>query len=75
MKKKLRAIVLALGAMLGAFLVVGVLVIRHLMDDTIKISDDVHKYLGLDVLAEFPIIRDQNGARPKGKRGKYLNRR
>ena len=64
-----------IGAMLGAILVMAVLVIRHLMDDTIKISDDVHKYLGLDVLAEFPMIRDQNGAKIRGRGGKYNNRK
>ena len=64
-----------IGGMLGALLVMAVLVIRHLMDDTIKISDDVHKYLGLDVLAEFPVIRDQAGNRTKGRGGKYNNRR
>lgn len=51
-----------LGAMLGAMLMVALIVIRHLGDDTIKTSDDVHKYLGLDVLAEFPLIRGRNGA-------------
>lgn len=62
-----------IGAMLGALLVIVVLVIRHLTDDTIKISDDVHKYLGLDVLAEFPFIREQGGSRGRG--GKYNHRR
>lgn len=52
-----------IGAMLGALLVMAVLVIRHLSDDTIKLSDDVHKYLGLDVLAEFPLMRDHDSDR------------
>jgi capsular polysaccharide biosynthesis protein len=58
-----------IGAILGALLVMVALVIRHLSDDTIKISDDVHKYLGLDVLAEFPYIRERGEA--KGKGGRY----
>ena len=62
-----------IGGMLGALLVVAVLVIRHLMDDTIKISDDVRKYLGLDVLAEFPIMREHGSS--KGRGGKYDNKR
>ncbi len=65
---------IAIGAILGAFLVIAVLVIRHLMDDTIKNSDDVHKYLGLDVLAEFPVVRDQNNTGTKRKGGKFSNR-
>lgn len=64
-----------IGAVLGAILVMAVLVIRQLMDDTIKISDDVHKYLGLDVLAEFPLIREQNGARNRGRGGMYNHKK
>lgn len=49
----------AMGAMLGALLAVALICVRHLMDDTIKSSDDVHRFLNLDVLAEFPYIRAQ----------------
>lgn len=62
-----------IGALLGAMLVIAVLVIRQITDDTIKVSDDVHKYLGLDVLAEFPIIREQGASRDRG--GKYDHRK
>ena len=62
----------ALGALIGAFLVVAVIVIRHLMDDTIKSSDDVKKYLGLDTLAEFPFVREQ--AKHSTRGGKYHRR-
>ena len=48
-----------LGALIGAFLFAAVIVIRYLMDDTIKTSDDVHKFLNLDVLAEIPYVRSQ----------------
>ncbi len=63
-----------IGGMLGAMLVIAILVIRHLADDTIKISDDVRKYLNLDVLAEFPIIREQ-GSVKRARGGKYKHRR
>lgn len=46
-----------IGALLGALLVAAVIVVRHLLDDTIKNPDDVKKYLGVDVLAVFPYIR------------------
>ena len=62
----------ALGALIGAFLVVAIIVIRHLMDDTIKSSDDVKKYLGLDTLAEFPFVREQ--AKHSTRGGKYHRR-
>jgi len=48
-----------LGALIGALLVVAILVIRYLLDDTIKTDDDVRRYLGLDTLAEFPFIKGQ----------------
>lgn len=48
-----------LGALIGAFLFAAVIVVRYLMDDTIKTSDDVHKFLNLDVLAEIPFVRSQ----------------
>lgn len=43
-----------LGGILAAFFVIGILVVRYLMDDTIKDEDDVEKYLGLNTLAAFP---------------------
>ena len=62
----------AVGALLGALLVAAILIMRYLTDDTIKSSDDVHKYLNLDVLAEFPYIRDQ--AKHSGRPGRYHKR-
>ena len=61
----------AIGALIGALLVVALVVIRYLADDTIKTSDDVHKYLGMDVLAEFPVIREQGSSRGRGGRYKH----
>ena len=49
-----------LGALVLAVLVVAFIVIRHLNDDTIKDDEDVRKYLELDTLAEFPLMKDQN---------------
>lgn len=45
----------AIGGLIGIFLVMAVLVIWYLMDDTIKTSDDVEKYLGLSTLALIPL--------------------
>lgn len=67
---------IALGGLLGAVLVIGILTVRYLMDDTIKTSEDVEKYLELSVLAMIPISEGE--AETKKKRGKagrkYLGR-
>lgn len=44
-----------LGALIGFVLVAGVIVIRTLMDTTIKNEDDIEKYLGIPVLAAVPM--------------------
>lgn len=46
-----------LGGLLGAILVMGILIIRFMMDDRIKDQDDVEKYLQLNVLAIIPLER------------------
>lgn len=44
-----------IGAVLGAFAAAAAVIIRFLMDDTIKTSEDVEKYLQLSVLAVIPL--------------------
>lgn len=59
------------GGLAGGFLACAVLVILFLMDDTIKSSEDVEKYLGLSTLAMVPVISEENTARKrKSKRKK-----
>lgn len=43
-----------IGAVLGMIAVVGFLIIRYVIDDTIKNGDDVERYLGLHMLAAVP---------------------
>ena len=45
----------AMGALLGAVLAMGVIIMLYLMDDTIKTEDDVRKYLQMNTLAAFPL--------------------
>ncbi len=45
----------AVGFLLGAFLCMAVVLIQFLLDDTIKTSDDIEKYLGLSTLGMIPI--------------------
>lgn len=49
----------ALGAVILAILAIAFIVIRYLADDTIKDDEDVKKYLGLDTLAQFPLMKTQ----------------
>ena len=59
----------ALGALVLAVLAILIIVIKYLSDDTIKDEDDVRKYLDLDTLASFPILKDKGTSRTK-KAGK-----
>lgn len=56
----------AMGGLAAAVLVAAVIVVLHLMDDTIKNEDDVRRYLGLNVLAAIP--EEYTGKNSKGKR-------
>lgn len=57
-----------IGGVLGAFLVCGVILIHYLLDDTIKTSEDVEKYLGLSTLALIPVAVDENNVKQKTKK-------
>lgn len=49
-----------LGALAGAFLAVAILVVRFLLDDRIKSTDDILRYAGLPTLAVVPVLGEQN---------------
>lgn len=58
----------AIGGIIAALLVMAVIVVRYLLDDTIKTEEDVTKYLQLNTLAALPLDSDvevKKGARPK----------
>lgn len=63
-----------IGALLGFFISVAILVVSFLMDDTIKTPDDVEAYLGLSVLASIPFDETMDGA-VKGKKKKRKNKK
>lgn len=48
------------GGMAGVALICVVVLVRYLLDDTIKSSEDVEKYLGLSTLALIPMAADDN---------------
>lgn len=55
------------GAAIGIFLSTVILVIRFLLDDTIKSSEDIEKYLGLSTLALIPdsTLEEKRSAKKK----------
>ena len=61
----------AIGLLLGAFLCLAIIVVRFLLDDTIKTSDDVERYLELSTLAMIPVIegtQDKKKGRSRKKK-------
>ena len=56
------------GALIGGVLCVGVILAKYLLDDTIKTSDDVEKFLALSTLGMIP-NSDVKKAGKKGREG------
>ncbi|TAH67241.1 MAG: polysaccharide export protein [Anaerolineaceae bacterium] len=63
-----------IGGMLGGLLAAGIVLFFHMLDDTIKGSDDVEKYLELSTIGLIPI---ENGKSTKinSKKEKYTSKR
>lgn len=59
-----------IAGMLGVLLVCALVLIRYLLDDTIKSSEDVERYLGLSTLAIIPIIESEADSKKKRRKGK-----
>lgn len=57
-----------MGAAWGCLLAIALILLRHLLDDTIKSEEDVARYLDLNVLAAIPTI-EQPATKKKG--GKF----
>lgn len=56
------------GGIAGAAFICVIVLVRYLLDDTIKSSEDVEKYLGLSTLALIPMAADDTSR--SGKRNK-----
>ena len=66
----------AIGFLLGAFLCMAVVLIQFLLDDTIKTSEDIEKYLGLSTLGMIPLREEKEGKEhEKGSRAGRSRRR
>lgn len=58
-----------IGFLLGAFLCMTVILVHFLLDDTIKTSDDIEKYLGLSTLGMIP-VRETEDTKNHGKKSR-----
>lgn len=56
-----------LGAFLGAFLVMAIITIMYLSNDTINDPEDVEKKLGINLLGTIPFEKRQTATRIKGR--------
>ena len=59
-----------IGGIAGVFLACAVILIIFLLDDTIKCSEDVEKYLGLSTLALIPVISEDDTAKKRKSKRK-----
>lgn len=57
-----------IGIMLGVFLSVVVVVLLYMLDDTVKSSDDIEKYLKLNTLTSIPLLEDEEKSSKSGFR-------
>ena len=61
-----------IGALVGAILMIGIITVQFLTDDTIKTDEDVRKYLQLDTLAQIPYVK---GMDEKNKPARTVKKR
>lgn len=59
-----------IGGVLGCLAVCAVVLVRFLLDDKIKSSEDVEKYMGLSTLGLIPVREDGTDKSRRGKRKK-----
>lgn len=64
-------------ALIGALVVSAVVIVQYLVDDTIKSSDDIEKYLGLSNLALIPYDENvaSNGDDARKSKHRFFSRR
>ena len=61
-----------IGAAVGFLLAVGILVIRYVIDDTLKTADDVERFLRLNTLAAVPEEGGTDNSEKKRRKRKVL---
>lgn len=58
----------AIGILAGGFLAVAVVIVLYLLDDTIKSSEDIEKYLKLSTLGLIPIVETEEEHKKNSRR-------
>lgn len=59
-----------IGALLGFILMAAAIVIQYLMNDTILKEEDIEKYLGINTLAQLPLVKGAKKRTKKVKRAR-----
>lgn len=59
-----------IGAVLGFILMTAAIVIQYLMNDTILKEEDIEKYLGINTLAQLPLVKGTTKRTKKVKRAR-----
>lgn len=57
-----------LGAAIGAFLAMAIVIISYLMNDSIMSTDDIERKLGLNVLGTLPLEEEENDGHKRSKK-------
>ena len=64
-----------LGVLVGLFISLFVIIVRYILDDSIKNADDVEKYLGMSTLSLIPLIKSEYNGRSSSKSKKGFGRK
>ena len=59
-----------IGFLIGAVITIAILIIRYYLDDSIKTSEDVERYLGMTTLATIPMFDGTESDKKKRKRAR-----
>ena len=59
-----------IGCALGMLLAIGVLVLKYILDDTVKTSEDVEKFLQMSTLAMIPMMDAEEAKKEKHRTDK-----
>lgn len=62
---------IAVGGMLGLILASVIILIRYMMNDTIRREEDIEKYLGINTLAKLPVATGEQKRKKKVKKARW----